>query len=792
MHWPEDLIIGGIKKNKTGHIVKANALQSVIQLMGEQAMFDYWAKDYKVHDIDWSLDKARAVLEAWQRKFSAVVSKAVGLKADAKVKNKLRTKSFDLSSSSETNTKGKDTIIKGSNQYSYTLFTTTLLKDVMENLSITSNLKMTLAFVTVAAYVCLVCWSTSSVNSTVFVAISALCFLSLSIISSFGSCALLRLPINASTTQVTPFLSLGLGVYMLFMFLSSFKDIAARKSYATVECMTGEVMSLVGRQVILISICGISSFLAAAIVPIPALRSFVLQFVVVLCIMTITMLFIFPAVMAFDLKRRQSNRKDCTFDVSCDEDNDDPNLTRNPSIMSRKLDNSQRSDNLSDTESAACLPQEIIINNSIKSNPHDFLSLRYVTHSMLSVPLTRRPTQVVVIVFFTSLALFLMSFIPSVKDGLDLTDIVPRDSIEHKFLFNQQKHVSFYHMFAVTENIDYPSKQRLLYDYHSSFTRINKVIKNDDGGLPDFWLSLFRDWLLNLQAAYDRDTKLGLIDEEGWNKTHASDDGILAYKLLVQTGKNDYPIDKTLPSKIKLVDTHGIINPKAFYNYLSAWVSNDALAYYASQANLRPEPRDWFHVPSDTELKIPKSQSLTFAQIPFYVNRMNSTEEIVKTINEVRSICDKFSAKGLANFPSGIPFVFWEQYLRLPLYLTTAGGVSVALVFLTLTVLLMNPITAFVITGLLVIVTAQVYGVMGFLDIRLSAVPAVVLITCIGIGTGFFVPLAVMFGKTDGKNRSVRLTTAFGSTSPALIHGVVCLVISTLMLFFSEFDFIVK
>ena len=562
MHWPEDLIVGGVKKNKTGHIVKANALQSVIQLMGEQAMFDYWAKDYKVHNIDWSLEKARAVLEAWQRKFASVVSKAVGMKADVKVKNKdgeLRTEPQDFSSSSETNI--EDRVIEGSNQYSYSLFTTTLLKDIMENFSITSYLKMTIGFLAVAAYVSLVCWSTSRFLSALFVGLSGVCLVSLSIFSSMGSCALLRLPINASTTQVTPFLSLGFGVFTMFMFISSFKDVVTRNkknnSYSTVESMTGEVLSSVGKQVILISICGISSFLSAAILPMPALRLFVLQFAVILCIMTTTMLFVFPAILALDLKRRRSNRKDlfCCFDYSSEDDSDDSrerNLTRSPSIVSEKSANSQRSDNnsnLSDTESATCLHQESRVNNFVKSNPHDFLSLRYLTHSLLSVPLTRKPIQVVVIVFFTSLALFLMSYIPSVKDGLALTDIVPRDTVEHKFLDNQQRFFSFYHMFAVTEgNFEYPTNQRLLYDYHNSFTRIGKIIKNDDGGLPDFWLSVFRDWLLNLQGAYDRDFNLGLMNEEGWNKTHASDEGILAYKLLVQTGRNDYPIDKTLVS----------------------------------------------------------------------------------------------------------------------------------------------------------------------------------------------------------------------------------------------------
>ena len=43
-----------------------------------------------------------------------------------------------------------------------------------------------------------------------------------------------------------------------------------------------------------------------------------------------------------------------------------------------------------------------------------------------------------------------------------------------------------------------------------------------------------------------------------------------------------------------MVDSEGIINPSAFYYYLTAWVSNDALAYAATQADLRPFPHsEW-------------------------------------------------------------------------------------------------------------------------------------------------------------------------------------------------------
>lgn len=83
-----------------------------------------------------------------------------------------------------------------------------------------------------------------------------------------------------------------------------------------------------------------------------------------------------------------------------------------------------------------------------------------------------------------------------VTDGLDLTDVVPQGTIEHSFLSTQGKYFGFYNMYAVTQgDFEYPTNQKLLYEYHEAFMRVPNVIKNDDGGLPEFWLGLFRDWL---------------------------------------------------------------------------------------------------------------------------------------------------------------------------------------------------------------------------------------------------------------------------------------------------------
>ena len=66
-------MVGGAVKNDTGHITRAKGLQSVIQLMGEKDLFDYWSETYKTHTMDWSPEKAADILSEWREKFEREV-----------------------------------------------------------------------------------------------------------------------------------------------------------------------------------------------------------------------------------------------------------------------------------------------------------------------------------------------------------------------------------------------------------------------------------------------------------------------------------------------------------------------------------------------------------------------------------------------------------------------------------------------------------------------------------------------------------------------------------------------
>jgi patched 1 protein len=349
-----------------------------------------------------------------------------------------------------------------------------------------------------------------------------------------------------------------------------------------------------------------------------------------------------------------------------------------------------------------------------------------------------------VLTLATALAMFAAAAwgINRLEDGLALTDLVPQNTSVWRFLDAEDRYFGFYNMHAVTRgNFEYPQNQALLHDYHAAFVRVAAVIKDDNGGLPDFWLGLFRNWLLRLQEAYDADVAAGLLDDEGWTEA-ASDEAVLAYKLLVQTGHVDFPVDKSQLRSARLVDTAtGVINPAAFYNYLSAWHTNDGMAVSFSQANLVPTPKAWFSERADYNLRIPKSKPIRYAQIPFLLRNLGDTDSIVTAIKEVREICDKFEAAGLPNFPNGLPFTFWEQYLGLRTYLLIALAAALGAVFLVVALLFMSAWAAALVVFIIGSITAQLFGVLGILGLKLSAVPAVILVLSVGVGVEFTVHL---------------------------------------------------
>ncbi|XP_069128023.1 protein patched homolog 1-like [Argopecten irradians] len=811
MHWHEDLIVGGITRNKTGHIVRAQALQSIVQLMDDQQLYDFFKVTSKTISIDWTPDKAKAILEAWQRKFAQVVN-GMG------------------------NSTSPDQMLG---------FSTTSLMDIMKEFSNVSIVRVVFGYVLMLFYSCisLLRWN-NGVQSQSGIGVAGVLLVALSVAAGLGICSVLGIPFNASTTQIIPFLALGLGVDDMFLIAHTYYENGNKKTIAYTD-QTAECLKRTGVSVLLTSLNNMLAFFSAAIIPIPALRAFSLQAGILILFNLGSVLLVFPAICSWDLKRKEDKRVDifCCIQSYAENNNNTvidlapsrnefemrdqspppryspppPSYTPSPppsynAVVNAGPDGDHVVTSLapeglfvarpsplpslcqSTTSSRQCLTPDdrVSCRERFAQAQRECLSLSLTSFATRRVGpfLKKPPVKVFTVLSFVIVLLVSIYGITKVKDGLDLTDIVPKGTNEYKFLDAQSDYFGFYNIYLVTKgDFDYPNNQPLLLEYHKSFQSVGKIIKREDGSLPNFWLIMFRQWLEELQSVFDREYLEGRLYRDGWH-SNASDSGILAYKLLIQTGDVDTPYDKNLFPNNRMVED-GIIAPNAFYSYLTAWTSNDPMAYTASMADFHPPTKDEPHDSYDYELKISKAQPLIYAQIPFYLTNLSDTEDILHTIKMIRAICDSFSERGLPNFPSGVPFTFWEQYIHLRFYLMLSILCILVVTFIVLTIVLMNPWLASIVVVVLTMIVVELFGMMGLTGIKLSAVPAVIIIVSVGIGVEFTVHVAVGFLTAIG-SRNRRTVISLQHTFAPVVHGAISTLLGIVMLLSAEFEFIVK
>uniref|UniRef100_A0A7N9ANZ3 Patched 1 n=1 Tax=Mastacembelus armatus TaxID=205130 RepID=A0A7N9ANZ3_9TELE len=757
MHWQEELIVGGTTKNGSGPLLSAQALQTMFQLMTPKQMFEHFRGYEEVSHINWNEEKAAAILEAWQRRYSEAVLQSVTVNSSQKVLS----------------------------------FTTTTLEDILK---------------------------------------------------SFSDISVIRVA-SGYLLMVLPFLALGVGVDDVFLLAHAFSETGQNKRIPF-EDRTGECLKRTGASVALTSISNVTAFFMAALIPIPALRAFSLQAAVVVVFNFAMVLLIFPAILSMDLYRREDRRFDifCCFYSPCANRviQIEPQAYSNPppsysshcfaqqtqitmqSTVQLRTEYDPRTQafyttaeprsqisvqpiNPAPTSSTGQSPENSSTRDLLSHFGEASLGLRCLeppcTRWTLAsfaekhyAPFLLQPTtKLVVIVLFLCLLGVSLYGTTQVRDGLELTDIVPRETSEYDFIGAQFKFFSFYNMYVVTQRADYAQNQPLLHQLHQRFHTVRYVLKEDNGQLPRMWLQYFRDWLQGLQQAFDKDWEAGRITLN--NYKNGSDDSVLAYKLLVQTGRRDKPINFNQLTRQRLVDADGIINPGAFYIYLTAWVSNDPVAYAASQANIRPHPPEWLHDRTDsmpeTRLSIPAAEPIEYAQFPFYLNGLRETPQFVEAIESVRAICSNYSRQGLPSYPNGYPFLFWEQYVTLRHWLLLSISVVLACTFLVCALFLLNPWTAGIIVLVLSLMTVELFGFMGLMGIKLSAVPVVILIASVGIGVEFTVHVALAFLTAIG-DRHKRAVLALEHMFAPVLDGAFSTLLGVLMLAGSEFDFIVR
>lgn len=141
--------------------------------------------------------------------------------------------------------------------------------------------------------------------------------------------------------------------------------------------------------------------------------------------------------------------------------------------------------------------------------------------------------------------------------------------------------------------------------------------------------------------------------------------------------------------------------------------------YTVSQASFYPPLRKLKQgSPDKYRYFIPPAPKPIYSQIPFYLTGLKDTAIIVEMIKEIRAISENYTSSGVPNYPSGIAFTFWEQYLDLNWNLIKAIGVISIAVFVVVSVMLFSPWAAACILLILLMMTVELAGFLGFCKIK--------------------------------------------------------------------------
>ncbi|KFO74711.1 Protein patched 1 [Cuculus canorus] len=728
-------------------------------------------------------------------------------------------------------------------------FSTTTLNDIMKSFSDVSAIRVAGGYLLMLAYACVTMLRWDCSKSQGAVGLVGVLLVALSVASGLGLCSLLGISFNAATTQVLPFLALGIGVDDMFLLAHAFTE---NSQHIPFKERTGECLKRTGTSVALTSVSNMIAFFMAALVPIPALRAFSLQAAVVVVFNFAMVLFVFPAILSLDLHRREKRRLDilCCFYSPCSsrviqiqpqelaDANDNhachPSPYGHPGMatstqITTTVQAFTRCDPLGHhvvtvlpptsqvcTSPAVLLPHTDPLGSQVfapSSSTRDLLaqldeakggrecvplpfcrwSLADFAREKYAPLLLRTRTKAVVAVLFVALLGLSLYGTTMVHDGLYLTDIVPRDTKAHAFISAQFKYFSFYNMFIVTKGgFHYPGAQAALLSLHQAFSTVKYVVREGNRDLPKMWLHYFQDWLRGLQATFDKDWQAGRITHDSYR--NGSEDGALAYKLLIQTGNKKDPFNF---NQVRGGDLGLFLAcfPAPCYpaKHRAAWAAL-RLVWLGCPCVARPHAACSALTPILPLLSspVPAAQPLEFAQFPFYLSGLRHTADFVEAIESVRAICQEAAQRhGVLSYPSSCPFLFWEQYIGLRHWFLLAISILLACTFLVCALLLLNPWTAGIIVSILAMMAVELFGIMGLMGIKLSAIPVVILIASVGIGVEFTVHVALGFLTAAG-SRNVRSAAALEHTFAPVMDGAVSTLLGVLMLASSEFDFIMR
>ncbi|XP_057299103.1 protein patched homolog 1-like isoform X1 [Hydractinia symbiolongicarpus] len=788
MHWDEDLIISGIEKNSTGYIKYAAAFQTIIQVTNAE----YFAKSEKAQSIpNFSMEKAKSIIDAWKLKFTELVNREGQRK-------KLRSRMI--------------------------AFSTASFQDVIDRFTRINTKSVAVGFVIVTAYaiVSLKRWS-SAVYSYSLMGAVGVAFVCVSVFSGIGISHFFGMKLSAASTQVLPYLAVGLGLDSMFLMVRTYVVICDSGQFVDTK-IVGMCLGECGLSVTITSFANACAFLMASTIPILSLQEFSKQAAIIVLLNWFMLMFLFTSILSFDVERQKHNRIDLCCCVKNDEEEDEEdeeddsrlykdakynqkNLQNNmnklflvgtnphvptsncPRNQRKMQEQSRRHFNVNQAEVKRRKKKE----SSRWRRVLKKFSVAYFVRNYFGKWMVSSQVKILVL-FCCCIQLFLAGYgATMVKQELNIADMLPRNSPQHLFVTQRDKHFSYYAFHMITQYeqdgkvFDYANNQPLLHEYYKRISEVNNVLRRrGPDKYPRFWLIILRDWLIDCDKKFRQEWNAGRIHQSCVPNCNISREAKIVYLLLLL----DHTDNEFLKKEPEKLVENGIIKPSSFYYALTLWYWNDHLGTVKAQASIHPPLKEPI-IQNKQKLDERYKAEPQFISIPFHVHNLKTTEDFVTFVKDIRSICDEFAERGLPSYPKGIPFTYWEQFILLQKHMTTSGVVVLCFTFSFTLITVMSVRAAFIVAFFLTIIAFELYGFIGLLGINLSAIPVVVLIVSVGVAVEYTLHTVLAFVNTPG-DRNERMRAALEITFAPKVDSAISILIVMALLSNSELDFVVK
>lgn len=177
---------------------------------------------------------------------------------------------------------------KASSSYLFATFSTANVNSILKEYCRTDFIKYGVVLAAAWVYV----WIAHSGIATLGVLV-----LAGSTTAALGVCSLIGLPMNILSTYVLPFITVGLAMRDLFIILS----------IHTKNLSPPELLLRTGPSIISATLINAGACTLAAIIPVPVLRVFCLQFAVMIIFHGVALLIMFPSLLALQQRCQKAN-----------------------------------------------------------------------------------------------------------------------------------------------------------------------------------------------------------------------------------------------------------------------------------------------------------------------------------------------------------------------------------------------------------------------------------------------------------------------------------------------------